>query len=168
MISDRIKLRPLSEQDLEALLTGQNNINNVNIASLAISEPLKKAINIKLVMMKSAANEDKLWLTYWLIIKNDNSEAIGTIGFKGIDKEEKSAEIGYGISGEFEGKGYATEALSLMVAWAWNTKKIEKVTAIDVLASNIGSQKVLEKNGFYRTKVNIDTIDYEINLKNSR
>ena len=168
MISDRIKLRPLSEQDLEALLTGHNNINNVNIASLAISEPLKKAINIKLGMMKSAVDEDKLWLTYWLIIKIDNSEAIGTIGFKGIDKEEKSAEIGYGISGEFEGKGYATEALSLMVAWAGKTKKIEKITAIDVLASNIGSQKVLEKNGFYRAKVNTDTIDYEINLKNSR
>lgn len=168
MISDRIKLWPLSEHDLEALLKGNKNVCDIKTAALAISEPLRKAINIKLGMMKNAADEDKLWLTYWLIIKNDNSEAIGTIGFKGIDKEEKSAEIGYGISGEFEGKGYATEALSLMVAWAGNTKKIEKITAIDVLASNIGSQKVLEKNGFYRTKVNVDTIDYEINLKNSR
>ena len=51
----------------------------------------------------------------------------------------------------------------MMVAWAMNTRRIVKITAIDVFSNNIGSQKVLEKNGFYRTKVNVDTIDYEIN-----
>lgn len=67
---------------------------------------------------------------------------IGELCFKGID-ESGSTEIGYGIAEDYQGYGYATEAVSAAVDWALSQDTINRVTA-EVDKENIASVKVLE------------------------
>ena len=88
------------------------------------------------------------WYAIWMIELQDGTH-IGELCFKGIS-EEGSAEIGYGIAAEYQGHGYATEAVSALVDWALNDPCVTSVTA-ETEDSNIASQRVLKKAGFLPT-----------------
>lgn len=71
---------------------------------------------------------------------------VGDLCFKGLDSKGV-VEIGYGILEEYQGQGYATEAVKAVTEWALqknNVTAIEAETDVD----NIISQKVLAKCGF--------------------
>lgn len=84
------------------------------------------------------------------IISNhrDVYEYIGTISLHGIDWIARKGEVGYMIgSREHWGKGVATEAVALITDYAFNRLNLNKIIA-GVVDGNIGSVKVLEKNGY--------------------
>lgn len=72
---------------------------------------------------------------------------VGIVGLNGIDPNWGVAELGYYVEPDSHGHGYATEAVDLLVDYAFDQRRLEKLEA-DALASNEGSQRVLEKNGF--------------------
>jgi [ribosomal protein S5]-alanine N-acetyltransferase len=76
--------------------------------------------------------------------------AVGTIGFKNAPTEKKEVEIGYGINASHWGQGLASEAVGALVQWAFATNYATRVTA-QTAVNNIASQRVLEKNGFFKT-----------------
>ena len=61
--------------------------------------------------------------------------------------DDGSVEIGYGITEENQGKGYATEAVEAVLDWALNQSGIRQVEA-ETEWENRKSQRVLEKCGF--------------------
>lgn len=76
------------------------------------------------------------------------SEFIGTISLNSIDWIIGKGEIGYMIgSKDHWGAGIATDAVQLVSDYALNRLNLHKVEA-GVVEGNIGSIKVLEKNGF--------------------
>lgn len=78
---------------------------------------------------------------------------IGNIKIGPIDYLYKFADIGY-LIGEKScwGKGYATEAIGLILEFAFETLKLHRVEA-GAYEQNIGSQKALLKNGFIQEGV---------------
>jgi [ribosomal protein S5]-alanine N-acetyltransferase len=77
-----------------------------------------------------------------------NGQAIGGIGIHPLDDiHRKNAELGYGLAEPFWGKGIITNAIKEMVTHAFHTYDINRIFAIP-FATNIASQKVLEKAGF--------------------
>lgn len=119
----------------------------------------KRAVKIKIEKMEKAQKFMHPWLTYWLIVHLKTGKPVGFVGFKGFP-EDGSAEVGYGIHSEHEGKGYAGEALKLILKWAEKEGKCRKVTATRVDLKNIGSQKVLERNGFKELRRDELGVDY--------
>ena len=85
-----------------------------------------------------------------LIVLNETNIVIGTIYFKSLPVEG-SVEIGYGMSPQYEGNGYMSEALLLMII-VGKKYGITKITA-DTTIDNIKSQKVLRRNGFVLDKI---------------
>ena len=85
------------------------------------------------------------WYAIWMIELKDGTH-IGELCFKGIS-EEGIAEIGYGIAEDYQGRGYATEAVSALTDWALMQPHVMCVMA-ETEESNIASQKVLNKAGF--------------------
>jgi [ribosomal protein S5]-alanine N-acetyltransferase len=73
---------------------------------------------------------------------------VGNIKVHSVDSRNERAEIGYLIGDKsVRGKGIGTEAVGRIVQFCFETLGLHKVTAgCDV--SNIGSIKILEKNGF--------------------
>jgi ribosomal-protein-alanine N-acetyltransferase len=107
---------------------------------------LFRAINIKLSKMAKAPERDHLWYTYWLIVPHLAQFGAGQIGFKGIPNQLGEAEIGYGIGEAYQRQGYMTEAVRLIVDWAFRTGRCKAVTA-ETRPDNIPSQRVLQKIG---------------------
>ena len=88
------------------------------------------------------------WYTVWIIELKDKTMA-GALCFKGLN-EDGSAEIGYGILPEHQGRGYATEAVGAAVSWALDQPGVTRVEA-ETEPGNTASQRVLEKCGFVPT-----------------
>ncbi|MEI4829766.1 GNAT family protein [Bacillus sp. FJAT-53711] len=61
----------------------------------------------------------------------------------------QSCYIGYYLDKNHNGKGYMTEAVRLVVSYAFNELKLHRLEA-GVMPHNIGSIKVLEKSGFHK------------------
>ncbi|MFK8055465.1 MAG: GNAT family N-acetyltransferase [Saprospiraceae bacterium] len=76
-----------------------------------------------------------------------NGEVAGIMGlFVGEDVYRYNAELGYWVGKRFWGQGITTKAIEWTIDYAWRTLKVDRIYA-EVFSSNIGSQRVLEKNG---------------------
>ena len=85
------------------------------------------------------------WYAVWVIARRDGAK-VGDLSFKGL-QADGNAEIGYGISKEYRGLGYATEAVNAAVLWALRQNGVCRVEA-ETEPDNRASQRVLEKCGF--------------------
>lgn len=84
---------------------------------------------------------------YASVVSKANEEVIGTVMLFNFDKEANQAEIGYVFHKDHWGKGYGTESVALVSDFAFETLKLHKLHA-SVVDANIGSARILEKNGY--------------------
>lgn len=159
-INNQLKLVPLSKCQLEEYMSGYITIDDQK-HTMELNEMLKSSLRIKL--QKLSETSDYKWLTYWAILLD--KQVIGTIGFKGLI--DHVAEVGYGIFKDFEGHGYMTEALRLLINWAKEQKTCFMITAKTALLDSLGSQRVLEKNGFRMVHTD-NYLNYELPLRPRR
>ena len=83
----------------------------------------------------------------FVIIKKENNELIGDIGVHFIDLDKKQVEIGCTLDKNYQGKGYATEALRQTIDYLFsNFNKHRIITSID--PRNIKSIGLVERLGF--------------------
>jgi ribosomal-protein-alanine N-acetyltransferase len=92
-------------------------------------------------------------------------EKLGSIGIKIVNHDAKIGEIGFMLKPSAQGKGFASEALSLLKEYAFTELGLNKLMAT-CSVNNIGSYKLLEKLGFVRedclrqnTKINNKLVD---------
>ena len=85
------------------------------------------------------------WYAIWVIELSDGTH-IGDLCFKGLDSNGV-AEIGYGILEEYQGQGYATEAVEAALRWAFQNPNVTAIEA-ETEDDNAASKRVLEKCGF--------------------
>lgn len=77
-------------------------------------------------------------------ITREDGQAVGLIGL--IGESERGAEMGYWIGGPFMNEGFATQAVGLLLEFAFSELGLERVFATP-LERNLASRRVLEKNG---------------------
>jgi len=81
------------------------------------------------------------------IFLNDGT-VIGDVALQGIDRANRSCSLGIGMAKiENRRKGYGTQALRLILEYAFKNQGFERITA-NTMEINIPAQKVLEKLGF--------------------
>jgi ribosomal-protein-alanine N-acetyltransferase len=78
-----------------------------------------------------------------------NGEPAGWITLVVSNWEHGLAEVGYALSSSFQTRGLMTEALQILLEDIFTNTLIDRVEA-RCAVENIGSQRVLEKNGFQR------------------
>lgn len=88
------------------------------------------------------------WYAIWMIELKDGTH-IGELCFKGLSADGVS-EIGYGILPQYQGKGYATEAVTAVLAWAFKHPEVTAIEA-ETVPDNSASIRVLTKCGFIPT-----------------
>ena len=135
--TNRLKIYAASKEQMEVFIAAQT----VDILKAAYTE-----------MLNGALTHPKQWEWYaiWMIELKDCTH-IGELCFKGFS-EDGSVEIGYGIEEDYQDCGYATEAVSEVVAWALKQPEVCQIEA-EAEESNKASIKVLEKCGFKRNGV---------------
>lgn len=78
-----------------------------------------------------------------------SGEIIGGIGLKNVNRDDQNVEVGYCIARPFWNKGHASEAMRLILSFAFGRLDMMRVYAV-VDATNVPSVRVLEKARFVR------------------
>ncbi|MBO2527266.1 MAG: N-acetyltransferase [Clostridiales bacterium] len=133
--TNRLKIYAASKEQMETFIAAQS----IDVLKAAYTEMLNGCL----------VHPDQWeWYAIWMIELKDGTH-IGELCFKGINKSG-STEIGYGTDEEYRGRGYASEAVTAVSAWALEQNGINCVTA-EVERENTASVRVLEKSGFELT-----------------
>ena len=93
--------------------------------------------------MAICPNTDNTWLQLAVCLKE--GQLIGDVGIHFLEDEQM--EIGYTLSPDYQGRGYAIEAVQAVVEYLFSALKKHRVTA-SVDPDNGPSIKLLEKMGF--------------------
>lgn len=99
-------------------------------------------------ILEELVDEQEKGLAYMYLIYNSVNEIIGRVNLVNVKRGGvNKAELGYRIGQVYNGKGYATKAVKLILQEAVEKHKLHRIEA-GTSANNISSQSVLIKNGF--------------------
>ncbi len=98
--------------------------------------------------LAARAPGDPGWFQFALEEKANGAFA-GDCGLRVLETDGRLAQIGYTIRRELWNRGYASEAVRALVAYAFAAFDFHRITA-SVDPRNLGSCRVLEKAGFRR------------------
>ena len=143
--TNRLLLRSLKIDDAEAIFNYRSDpiINQYQ-------EWIPRTINDVNDFIKNSVspiiNIVDTWYQF-VIIKKDQNNLIGDIGLHFLDADKKQVELGCTLDKDYQGKGYATEALREIINYLFNDlEKRRIVTSID--PRNIKSIGLVERLGF--------------------
>ncbi|MFS4109743.1 GNAT family N-acetyltransferase [Streptomyces sp. PD-S100-1] len=95
------------------------------------------------------------------LVRREDGRAVGAIGFHGGPDGDGRAEIGYDLAESARGRGYATEAVRALSAWALARDDVRALLAT-VERDNVPSQRVLARAGFVQVPDVDDLFAYEL------
>lgn len=142
-------LRFLIEQDAQARL-------DFNLRNREFLEPFMMTradefytLDYQRDILKSGVedqNEDRGY--FWGIFTEDREILIGTISLTDVVRESiQAAWLGYSLDKDFNGRGLMTQAVGLVVNYAFGVLSFHRIEA-GVMPHNTASIRVLEKVGF--------------------
>ena len=114
--------------------------------TLNIPWPYKKQNAVKFIKRTHYAIRKKSGYAFGIVLKETN-KVIGLVDISHIDWKNKNAELGYWLGKKYWGRGYTTEAVKLILRFAFEKLKLHRVYA-HLFEENIASRRVLEKTGF--------------------
>ncbi len=110
-----------------------------------------------LALLRASTSADP-WTHGFSLVHRDSDTVVGMCGFKGPPDADGVVEIAYGVSPEYRGKGYATEAARALTDYAFSRGNVRMVRAHTLPEPN-ASTRVLTKCGFRRIGEVIDPED---------
>ncbi|MEH7072953.1 GNAT family N-acetyltransferase [Neobacillus drentensis] len=147
---ENIYIRPLSGEDALSLLQLQlDNRHFFEKFSMERDEEFYtvEAQRERIKIYEEDSINDQ---SYMFGIFKCEGQLIGTINlFHVLRGSLQSAFIGYFLDKKHNGKGYTTEAVKLLVDYAFKKLRLHRIEA-GVMPHNIGSIRVLEKSGFHK------------------
>jgi ribosomal-protein-alanine N-acetyltransferase len=111
--------------------------------------PFQKLEETRTYLQKLIDRSDSPLAQYWFILSKEHDKVIGSFGIHDLDLNRKSAEIGYGISPHYWGKGYFSEALRLAMKHAFDNLCLHRLVARTSVL-NTASINGLKKFGFLK------------------
>lgn len=159
--TSRVGLRAFSPDDLLAIIEG--GPQSEARLGLRVAEGLRdffvsgEVSTAWLDRLRSARAADP-WTHGFAVVEKVSGTVIGTASFKGPPDDEGVVEIAYGIVPAMEGRGYATEAASALVDFAFSDPRVRVVRAHTLPALN-ASTRVLTKSLFERVGELLDSED---------
>jgi RimJ/RimL family protein N-acetyltransferase len=113
---------------------------------VSVSEPAARLFIAD--MQRSAPGQPGEWFQF-AIERKGTGELIGDCALHRESKEPRQAEIGFTLARDYQGQGYASEAVGRMIDYAFRRFKLHRVFAVTD-ARNTASAKLLERLGFRR------------------
>lgn len=143
LTTERLVLRPFLLTDAEAVsvLAGDEDIAR---NTLNIPYPYDREHAEEWITAHPGQFDRREAVTYAATRAMDGT-LVGAVGLL-LDPVNDSAELGYWIGKEFWGNGYATEAASAVIAWAFQALDLHRIHASH-FPRNPASGRVLRKLG---------------------
>ncbi|PEZ07052.1 GNAT family N-acetyltransferase [Bacillus sp. AFS018417] len=143
IFSARLTLTRLALHDWELILSIYSNPTLMkHIGVVKNHEEIRRNFEKELAPWSI---ESTHWLT-WIIHETSSGNNVGLISICTRNLEKLTAEVGFIILEAYKGKGYATEAIKIIIDFAVETLEFKKFIAV-CSEEHIGSRRVLEKTG---------------------
>ena len=141
--TNRLILRPFMGQDA---LRVQELAGDYEIAktTLNVPHPYEDGMAEQWISTHEKSCVDNNLYTLAIVMKETNA-LMGCISLS-LNKGKHKGEVGYWLGLPYWGKGYCTEAVNAVIAFAFDTLNINKVIG-RYFTSNPASGKVMEKAG---------------------
>lgn len=144
--SQRLVLRALRDEDAAPMFEMRSD----PVVMRYLDRPMAHSINDALSLMdRMNTSQEKGEGITWILCTHESTEMMGYIGFWRMEKENFRTEVGYMMRKQFEGQGWMSEALQLLVTHAFESMGFHSICA-DVNPMNARSIRLLERNGFVR------------------
>jgi RimJ/RimL family protein N-acetyltransferase len=98
---------------------------------------------------RRSADGSKLWLN-WVARENARELVVGH--FQVVLKSDFSASVGYLVGHEFQGRGFATEAMRAIFVFLRETFDVRKISAVTD-SENIASHRLAKRLGMAQSEV---------------
>ena len=147
--SRRLTLVAATTELMTADLAGRESLGNAIGANVPENWPpdLYESTAMRAALESLRDPAEHGWSMWYLLSKrSDPTHLLGICGFKGKPDQAGSVEIGYSVLSQFRVQGYATEAVSRLVVWAFSHQNVTEVAA-ETLPHLRQSIRVMEKNG---------------------
>ena len=115
LLTDRLILRPLVLQDAPDFFEYRSD-PDANRFQGWIPEKLQDAKDFIQYRVSPSLNVPDTW-TQLAIVHKNSGELIGDIGIYFLPDNQYEVKLGYTLSSEHQGKGYASEALSALIEY---------------------------------------------------
>ncbi len=145
---ESVKIKLLTEKDTDKLFVFEKeNKEYFKNIGLGRADAYYQYDSFVQVIKELVTEQDKGLIYMYLIFDKDDN-IVGRVNLTDVIQEPlKKAELGYRIGEIYQGNGYATSAVKLILREATLNHKLHRIEA-GTSPQNIGSQIVLIKNGF--------------------
>lgn len=162
LLGKNIKLRALEKEDLNFLYQIENNESFWQVSNT--QTPFSKYM-LKLYLENAHLDIYQAKQLRLIIEENSTNLQVGMIDLFDFNPKHKRAGIGILIHPDFQEKGYAFEALSLLINYTFTHLDLHQLYA-NITDDNNKSISLFEKNNFVKTGIKKDWIFTNNNYKN--
>lgn len=145
-ISERLRLRAMEPEDLEVMYTMENDPAIWDVTNFTV--PYSKFI-LKQYIENSECDMFADRQLRMMIVRLEDDAVIGTIDITDFVPMHARGEMGIAIQKEYQGNGYAKEALGLMCDYAFGFLYLKQLIA-HITVDNEASIRLFESCGFVR------------------
>ncbi|MGH7581130.1 MAG: GNAT family N-acetyltransferase [Gemmatimonadales bacterium] len=128
----RLDLTPMTADAIDALLAGDAprllDLTGARFRHVAPPPYMADALPIVRERLRASPSEAPWW--NWLIVERESGEAAGSVSFGGPVNPDGAVLVGYAMYTDYAGRGYATEAVKALVAWAFGQPGVREVRAL--------------------------------------
>ena len=134
LVTDRLELVPATVETARAALSDLPALGRALRAAIPASWPPelldRPALKFTLDKLRQGPSQAAWWL-YFVVLRDESSgrTLIGSAGYKGPPTEDGTVEVGYGILPEYQRRGYASEAVRMLVTTAFAVPTVRRVIA---------------------------------------
>ncbi len=145
-INDRIYLRAIEPEDLEIMYAMENDPQTWDITNFTV--PYSRYA-LRQYIENSQCDMFADCQLRLMIVRRDDRTVIGTIDITEFMPIHARGEVGIVIRKEYQGQGYATDALHLLCNYAFGFLHMKQLTA-HVTVDNEASMRLFTSCGFVK------------------
>ena len=162
LTTEHLVLRQLKIEDQNKIFKLRSDKNVNKYLDRPKANSLQDALAFIEKINTSIQNNEAL---YWAISLKDHDQLTGTICLWNFSKEDLTAEIGYELLPEYQGRGIMQEAFEKVIAFGFEKLNLREIVA-ELDQENSRSVKILERNGFILSKkMKNSVVVYSLNKK---
>lgn len=160
LITPRLELRLITPKQLQALADG--TFQNSSLAHLGFTNPHSVLVEgPSPVRWRAPQVQQDISLNRWFIrwiIEKSSQQVVGSISFHAPPDETGMIEVGLGVAGPCQNRGYAKEALKAMWDWVVDQPNVQTLR-YTVSPDNAPSIAIIKHFGFDYVGQQIDPED---------
>lgn len=143
LVTERLVLRRSVPEDAEAISAYRSDPEVHRYQGWQRTDP--ESVRAEIEEMARREPGDPGWVQL-SVVERASGRLVGDVGLYGVAAEPGVVKVGYTIAPAFQGRGYGTEAMRALVAFAFDALGAEIVRAY-ADADNVASHRVAEKVG---------------------